>query len=117
MCTGQSWAIAALIVVWIALVSSWVSSPTAPLQRTSIHGRPEHISTSPPRVEMPVVERVEKLPGDCACAEGANTQAPGARSSVRASARIYVMLITCPLFLPLVPDFAPLPLRLWGRRG
>src|SRR5438874_12500493 len=66
MNTGQLLAIALLMVVWIAALSSWLSSPTAPLQRTSIHGRPEHISTSPLRVAVPVVDSVEKLPGDCA---------------------------------------------------
>src|SRR5437016_7293141 len=67
-CTGQLLAIALLIVVWKALVSSWLPSPTAPLQRTSTQGRPEHISTSPLRVAVPVVDSVEKLPGDCASA-------------------------------------------------
>src|SRR6266436_709184 len=66
MNTGQLFAIALLIVVWIADRSSWLSSPTAPLQRTSIQGCPEHISTSPLRVAVPVVDSVEKLPGDCA---------------------------------------------------
>src|SRR5437879_3332957 len=66
MCTGQLLAIALLIVVWKALVSSWLPSPTAPLQRTSIHGFPEHISTSPLSVAVPVADSEEKFPGDCA---------------------------------------------------
>src|SRR5437764_12189591 len=40
----------------------------APLHLTSSHGRPEHISTSPPIVAVPVVDSVEKLPGDWASA-------------------------------------------------
>lgn len=65
MWTGQPLAIALLIVVWMALVSSWESSPSAPLQRTSIHGLPEHIRASPPSVAVPDVVNVEKFPGDC----------------------------------------------------
>jgi len=90
MRTGQLLAIAVAIVVWIALVSSWLSSPNAPLQRTSIHGRPEHISASPPRVAVPVVDRVEKLPGACASApETARALASSAASAMaRSSQRI-----------------------------
>src|SRR5688500_17443919 len=40
--------------------------PTAPLHLTSIHGRPEHISTTPLKVAVPVVVSVEKVPGACA---------------------------------------------------
>ena len=65
MWTGQPLAIALLIVVWMAVVSSWESSPSAPLQRTSIHGLPEHIRASPPSVAVPDVVNVEKFPGDC----------------------------------------------------
>src|SRR5260370_39320747 len=84
-CTGQLLAIALLIVVRRALVSSWLPSPTAPLQRTSIQGRPEHISTSPLRVAVPVVDSVEKLPGDCAKAPEATR--PPATSAAAVSAR------------------------------
>src|SRR6516165_4685225 len=63
MCTGQLLVIAVEIVILIAIVSSWLSSPTAPLHRTSIQGRPEHINMSPPIVAVPVVDRVEKFPG------------------------------------------------------
>ncbi len=63
--TGQLFAIALFIAVWIAAVSSWLPSPTAPSQRTSNQGRPEHISTSPPSVAVPVVDNVENPPGDC----------------------------------------------------
>src|ERR1700726_1720487 len=70
MLTGQLLVTAVLIAVWIAPVSSWLPSPTAPPDmlghRTSSHGRPEHIRTSPFRVVVPVVDSVEKLPGDCA---------------------------------------------------
>src|SRR6516162_11793172 len=66
MCTGQLLVIAVEIVVLIAVVSSWLPSPIAPLQRTSTHGRPEHITRSPPIVAVPVVDNVEKFPGDCA---------------------------------------------------
>src|SRR5713101_2228865 len=72
MCTGQLLVIAVLIVVWIALVSSWLSSPSAPPAMfghlTSIHGKPEQTSTAPLSVAVPVVDSVEKLPGDCASA-------------------------------------------------
>src|ERR1700733_10955713 len=95
MWTGQPLVIAVEIVVWIALVSSWLSSPVAPLQRTSIHGWPEHTSTAPPSVDVPVVDKVEKLPGDCAWA-GVGSQGTGARHAERASARVNFMLITCP---------------------
>jgi len=75
MCIGQPLVTAVAIVVWIALVSSWLSLPVAPLHLTSIHGWPEHISTSPFNVAVPVVVSVEKLPGDCACAgAGARNQ-------------------------------------------
>src|SRR5215471_5253278 len=80
MCTGQLLAIAAEIVALIAVVSSWLPSPTAPLQRTSIHGRPEHISTSPSRVAVPVVDNVEKLPGLCAQV-GSATPSPKANAA------------------------------------
>src|SRR5436190_24138096 len=85
MNTGQLLAIALLMLVWIADRSSWLSSPTAPLQRTSIQGRPEHINTSPLRVAVPVVDSVEKLPGACARALPA-TKTP-AISAAAASAR------------------------------
>ncbi|HVH77903.1 MAG TPA: hypothetical protein VM782_00810, partial [Stellaceae bacterium] len=66
---------------WIALVSSWLSSPTAPLHRTSIQGCPEQASAAPPNVAVPVVDRVEKLPGDCASAATATrAQATNAMS-------------------------------------
>src|SRR5438445_3822263 len=65
-CTGQPLVMAAAIVALIAVVSSWLPSPTAPLQRTSIHGLPEHISTSPLSVAVPVADSEEKFPGDCA---------------------------------------------------
>jgi len=82
ICTGQLLSIAVLIVVWIAAVSSWLPSPMAPLHHTSIHGCPEHIMTSPFKVAAPVVDRVEKLPGDCAFA-GVRSQGPGIRMAVR----------------------------------
>src|SRR3954452_5727120 len=82
MCTGQLLATAVFMVVWIAVVSSCVPSPMAPLHLMSIHGRPEHISTSPFRVAAPVVESVEKLPGDCARA-GVRGQAPEIRKAIR----------------------------------
>jgi hypothetical protein len=84
-CTGQLLAIAVLIVVWKALLSSWLSSPTAPLHFTSIQGRPEHIRTSQLRVAVPVVDSVEKLPGDCASALQATS--PPAISVAAVSAR------------------------------
>src|SRR5438445_5506485 len=65
-CTGQPLVMAAAIVALIAVVSSWTPSPTAPWQRTSIHGFPEHISTSPLSVAVPVADSEEKFPGDCA---------------------------------------------------
>jgi hypothetical protein len=48
---------------------------------TSSHGRPEHINTSPLRVAVPVVDRVEKLPGDCASAPQAVKQIARAASA------------------------------------
>src|SRR5215207_5135605 len=86
MCTGQLLVIAASIVLWIAAVSSAVPLPTAPLHLTSIHGRPEHISTSPFNVAVPVVDSVEKLPG--ACARALHTaKAVAAASAPAASGR------------------------------
>src|ERR1700730_3015791 len=81
MLTGQLLVTAVLIAVWIALVSSWLPSPPAPLHRTSSHGRPEHIRTSPFRVAVPVVDSVEKLPGDCASAPQAVKQIASAAST------------------------------------
>src|ERR1700676_541463 len=77
------------MVAWIAEVSSWLSLPTAPPDMlghfTSIQGRPEHIKTSTLRVAVPVVDSVEKLPGDCASAlQAARTPAISAAAvSVR----------------------------------
>jgi hypothetical protein len=53
--------IAAATVVLIAAVSSLLSSPTAPLHRTSIQGRPLHIRTSPLSGKG-TVERVVPFP-------------------------------------------------------
>src|SRR5438477_13050979 len=86
MCTGQLLAAPVLTAAWIAAVSSCAPSPTAPPafagQRTSSQGWPEHINTSPFKVAAPVVERVEKLPGDCASA-GDNSRGPGIRRAIR----------------------------------
>ena len=74
---------AASIAAWMAAVSSWVPSPTAPParlgHRTSIHGRPEQISTSPLRVAVPVVDNVEKSPGACASALACDKRGAGQR--------------------------------------
>src|SRR5436853_5770971 len=90
MCTGQLLAIALSIVVWKALVSSWLPLPTAPLQRTSIQGRPEHISTSPVRVAVPIVDSVEKLPGDCARAL-APTRTPAISAAALSAPSIHLV--------------------------
>ena len=86
MCTGQLLAVPVLTAAWIAAVSSCAPSPTAPPafagQRTSSQGWPEHIKTSPFKVAVPVVERVEKFPGDCASA-GDKSRGPGIRRAIR----------------------------------
>jgi hypothetical protein len=53
-------------------------------QRTSIHGWPEHIKTSPFNVAVPVVDSVEKLPGDCASALPATSTQPSTAAAVSA---------------------------------
>src|SRR5215212_1300664 len=93
MCTGQLLVTAVFMVVWMAVVSSCVPSPTAPLHLTSIQGRPEHINTSPFRVAVPVVESVEKLPGDCG---RAGVRGPGPGRKVKAHAKERAKLIPVP---------------------
>src|SRR6476661_8280486 len=69
----------------MAAVSSLLPSPTAPPARlghlTSIHGRPEHISTSPFNVAVPVVDSVETLPADCPIALAAMIRQPAAAAA------------------------------------
>src|SRR5437868_10285091 len=97
MLTGQLLVIAVLIAVWIALVSSCTSSPIAPPdmlgQRTSSQGRPEHINTSPFRVAAPVVDNVEKLPGDCALA-GLRGQVTASRLMAHATIRVSLIPVS-----------------------
>src|SRR5690242_7049526 len=97
MYTGQLLATPVLIAAWIAAVSSCAPSPSAPPalpgQRTSSQGWPEHINTSPLRVAAPVVVRVEKLPGDCACT-GAKV------GSQMAASRVTALIVTELILIP-----------------